>query len=246
MKQIAFILSAILLMSGGLAAQTKEDIIKRVWEGAGGKKKWEDTRYLTFVFNSQTKGKAPVRRNHLWDKKSGKYRFETRNSDNENLVVLFNVKNQKGKSFINGKLLSDSLNDIEIKKAYHYFQTDSYWLIAPLQFEDRNVVVKLEDPEDIEGSSYQVLHVYRQKDKGNKGAQYWFYIDLSTGRIIRSKVLFAEGRNEPEIYNWINYKDLGGGLILSTHKQNINQNNSITFPVASVLISVEPEKFTKE
>ena len=245
MKKICFVVTVIALLSGCATGQTKEALIEKIWNGAGGKKTWQESRFITFVFNAQKAGKTISRRSHLWDRYTGDYRFETRTPRSENLLVLFNVNNQKGKSFINGKLLSDSLSTVQIKKAYSYFINDSYWLLAPVKLEDEGVNVTLQDPEDIDGTSCEVLHVNFDKVGLTPGDQYWLYVDPENGQIKRWKFLL-EGKKEPGIFNWTNYKDLGGGLKLSTRKQNINQNQAIHFPVASVLISVEPEKFTKK
>lgn len=244
MKQLFLMLSFFVLLSCSIRAQTKEEVIKKVWEGVGGKKSWQESRFLTFIFAPQVNGKTLIRRIHLWDRQTGNYRFETKTSK-KSLLVLFNVNSQKGKSFINGKVLSDSLSTIEIKKAYNFFLKDSYWLLAPLKLEDPGIKVSLEGSEDIEGNPFDVLYVTTEKDSQGPGGQYWFYVNPVDGRIRRCKIL-REGKNDSEIYDWTNYKDLGGGLKLSTHKQNINQNKAITFPVASVLISVEKEKFTKK
>lgn len=245
MKKICFVIAAITVLSGCVTGQTKEDVIAKVWEGAGGKRTWKESRFLTFVFAPVKDGKTQFRRSHLWDRYTGDYRFETQTKDNKSLLVLFNVNNQKGRSFINGKALPDSLNIPQIKKAYSHFINDSYWLLAPLKLEDPSVNVTLLDPEEIEGVPVDVLHLNFDQVGLTPGDQYWLYIDRESGRVKRWKFLL-EGKKEPSVFEWTNYKDLGGGLKLSTRKENIDQNNAITFPVASVLISVEPEKFTKK
>ena len=245
MKKVCFVIAAIAFLSGCVTGQTKEDVIDKVWEGAGGRRTWKDSRFLTFVFAPEKNGKILFRRSHLWDRYTGDYRFETKTPDNKSLLVLFNVNTQQGKSFINGKALSDTSNIAQVKKAYSYFVNDSYWLLAPLKLEDPGVNVTLLDPEEIEGVSLQILHLDFNKVGITPGDQYWLYVDPQSGEIRRWRFLL-EGKKEPGEFNWVKYKDLGGGLRLSTRKENINQNNAITFPVASVLISVESEKFTKK
>lgn len=245
MYKICFVMSIIALLSGCVTGQTKEDVIEKVWDAAGGKKTWKNSRFLTFAFAPEKDGKIVFKRSHLWDRYTGDYRFESKTASNQTLLVLFNVNNQKGKSFINGKPLSDSLNAVEIKKAYGYFINDSYWLLAPLKLEDPGVSVTLENQEDIEGTLCDVLHLNFDKVGITPGDQYWLYVDSKSGLVKRWKFLLQDS-DEPGVFNWTTYKDLGGGLKLSTRKENINENNAITFPVASVLISVEPEKFTKK
>lgn len=245
MKKIPFLLFVVILFCGVAAAQTREEVISKIWEGAGGKKNWQQSRFITFVFAPENNGKIQARRSHLWDRSTGAYRFEARNDRNEALVVLFNVNTLKGKSYLNGRPLPDSLNNIQINKANNFFINDSYWLLGHLKLEDPGVKVLLEEPEYLEGVLCQVLYVTAERGNQNPAGQYWFFVDPDNGQIKRWKVL-AEGQKEAEVFNWTKLKDLGGGLKLSTRKQNISQNKAITFPVASVLISVEPEKFTKK
>ncbi|MBC7743573.1 MAG: hypothetical protein H7096_00555 [Flavobacterium sp.] len=244
-KTICIILCAVVVLSSCASSQSKEDVINKIWNGAGGKKTWQNSRFLTFVFAPQKEGKTLASRSHLWDRYTGDYRFETKTEENENLLVLFNVNTQKGISYLNGKTLPDSLNKKEIKNAYGYFINDSYWLLAPLKLEDEGVKVTLNQPEIIEGTSCEVLHLAFGNVGITPGDQYWLYVDSETGHIKRWKFLL-EGTKEPGIFNWTNYKDLGGGLILATQKQTIDKSFAITFPIASVLIDVERNKFTKK
>ncbi len=245
MKSICFLISVMALLSGCATGQTKEDVIQKVWDGAGGKKTWEDSRYLTFTFAPQRDGKTLIKRTHLWDRYTGNYRFEGTTAANESLLVLFNVNTRKGKSFINGEPLADSLNNVQVTKAYGYYINDAYWLIAPLKLQDPGVNVNLEDEEDVDGTLCPVLHLTFNNVGLTSGDQYWLYVNPENGQIKRWKFLL-EGQKEPGIFNWTDYKDLGGGLNLATTKQNVNQNQAITFPVASVLVSVEKGKFTKK
>ena len=244
MKKMCLFVFLITFLASCATVQTKEDVIDRVWKGAGGRKVWEESRFLSFDFAPQREGKTLANRSHLWDRYTGDYRFETKTPENKNLLILFNINTQKGNSFLDGKVLPDSTNIKEIKKAYAYFINDSYWLFAPLKLEDKGVNVTLKDSEIIDGKEHDVLHLTFGKVGLTPGDQYWLYIDRDNGQVNRWKFLL-EGEKEPGIFNWTNYKDLGGGLKLSTRKEEINQKIAITFPVASVLISVDRQKFTK-
>ena len=226
------------------SARTKEDVINKIWQSAGGRKTWQNSRYLSFAFAPQRDGKTVSSRSHLWDRYTGDYRFEAKTPTNQNLVVLFNVNSQKGTSYLDGKILPDSLNSKEIKRAYGNFINDSYWLLVPLKLEDEGVDVTLKDPEVIDGKKMDVLHLSFGKVGLTPGDQYWLFVDSVSGQIKRWRFLL-QGKQEGT-FNWTDYKDLGGGLKLSTYKQNVNQNGGIKFPVASVLTNVERERFTKE
>ncbi|WP_026896923.1 DUF6503 family protein [Daejeonella oryzae] len=245
MKQICYTLALVFLAASTLFGQSKTEVVNAVWNSAGGKKVWEQSRYIMFEFAPERDGKTVTSRTHLWDRYTGDYRFETKTSDNKSLLVLFNVQNQKGQSFIDGAAVPDSLNAVNLKKAYASFVNDSYWLLVPVKLEDPGVNLELKDAEEVDGKKYNVLHLDFDKVGLTPGDQYWLYIDPATGTINRWKFLL-QGQKEPGIFTWTNYKDLGGGLKLATRKQNINQNSAINFPIATVLVSVDPEKFKKQ
>lgn len=253
MKKTCLFIATIVLFSSCSTRQaknvstvrSKEDVINKIWENSGGRKTWENSRYLTFAFAPQREGKTVSSRTHLWDRYTGDYRLETKTPTNQTLVVLFNVNSQKGTSYLDGKILPDSLNSKEIKRAYGNFINDSYWLLAPLKLEDEGVNVTLKDPEVIEGTKLDVLHLTFGKVGLTPGDQYWLFVDPASGEVKRWKFLLQS--KQEGAFNWTDYKDLGGGLKLSTFKPNINQaGGGIKFPVASVLTSVDREKFTKE
>lgn len=245
MKRISFVFAFILSAATTLFGQSKADVVNKIWKNVGGKKVWEQSRFIMFEFSPEKEGKSVMSRTHLWDRYTGDYRFESQTPDNKNLLVLFNVQNKKGKSFIDGKPASDSLNIINIKKAYAAFVNDSYWLLVPVKLEDPGVNLKLKDPEEIEGKKYSVLHLDFDKVGLTPGDQYWLYVDPENGKIIRWKFLL-QGQKEYGSFNWTDYKDLGGGLKIATRKQNIKQNSAINFPIATVLVSVDPKKFIKQ
>ena len=181
MKTICLFIIAVLVFSLCVVGQTKEDVIEKVWEGAGGKKPWQNSRFLTFVFAPEKDGKTSIRRAHLWDRHTGDYRFENKTADNQKLTVLFNIKNQKGTSYLNGKALSDWANVKQIEKAYSYFIYDSYWLLAPLKLENEGVSVFLENTEVIEGINCEVLHLTFGNVGITSGDQYWLYVNSESG-----------------------------------------------------------------
>ena len=73
----------------GSADPKASAIAQQVMQALGGKKAWDNTRYLAWTFNNQY---------HLWDKKTNDLRYERGDS----LVVISNLDTKQGKVFLRG------------------------------------------------------------------------------------------------------------------------------------------------
>lgn len=86
---------------------------------------WDTTHVISFSFRGE--------HNHLWDKKRHFAQTEW-----ENYKAIFDVNTVQGKVWENGSEITDATKADElIKKAWHFFLNDSYWL---------NPVAKMYDP----------------------------------------------------------------------------------------------------
>ncbi len=233
---IAFINSAI--------GQSKEQVFKQIWDASGGKSTFEKSRYIEFTFAVERNGQVANGRNHIWDRYTGDYRFESKGANGKISLVLFNINTQKGKAYEDGALLPDSTSEKLIKKAYASFINDSYWLMVPLKLQDPGVNTALDNQEDINGVKCNVIHLNFDKVGLTPGDQYWLYVNNQTGEIIQWKFLL-QGQKTSSIFDWAPYQNLGNGLKLSTRKTNKESNTAIIFPVAKVLQTVTKDTFIK-
>ncbi len=222
----------------------KKEVFEKIWKAVGGKSAFEKSRYFEFTFAPIRQGKESVGRHHIWDRYTGDYRYETTADNGIKTVVLFNVNTKKGNAFENGTLLADSTSKKMINRAYAAFINDSYWLMVPLKLQDEGVNTKLEDNQDVNGITCNVIHLDFDKVGLTPGDQYWLYVNSKSGQILQWKFLLQNQKN-PAIFEWEPYQDLGNGLKLSIKKTNKESSTSIYFPVAKVLQSIDQNIFTK-
>lgn len=244
MKRTLFSWVIILAFVQPILAQTKEQVFEKVWKGVGGKSTFEKSRYIQFTFASERNGQVGAGRNHIWDRYTGDYRFESKAANGKTTTVLFNINTQQGKAFEDGVAQPDTTTAKLVKRAYGAFINDTYWLMVPLKLQDPGVNTVLEAEETINDTKCQVIRLNFDKVGLTPGDQYWLYVNDQTGEIIRWKFLLQNQKNT-SAFDWSPYVDLGSGLKLSTKKTNQESKSSIVFPVAKVLSTVEKDTFIK-
>ena len=115
MKKIVLLWAIGIALFSSATAQDKDQVIKKVWEAVGGKTTFEKTRYIQFTFASERNRQVGAGRNHIWDRFTGDYRFESKAANGKTTTVLFNVNTQKGKAFEDGILQADTTSAKLIK-----------------------------------------------------------------------------------------------------------------------------------
>jgi hypothetical protein len=132
-----FLFASFLALAGHLLALTRQEnpplpgfdlegsdskavqIANEVMSALGGRKAWDQRRYLTWNFFG--------RRTHVWDKHTGDLRFE-----NEGSVVLMNLNSKKGRVWRNGQELKDPA---ELEKALYDADPEPAFRIPWLNWE---------------------------------------------------------------------------------------------------------------
>ncbi|MEQ9402203.1 MAG: hypothetical protein RIM99_01350 [Cyclobacteriaceae bacterium] len=103
----------------------------KVMVAMGGRKAWDDTRYITWNFFG--------RRTHTWDKHEGNVRIE---EPSKNLIILININSREGRVQLNGEeiIQPDSLSKY-LDLGNRYWINDSYWLVMPYKLKDSGVTL---------------------------------------------------------------------------------------------------------
>ena len=101
-----------------------------VMESLGGRRAWDESRYLTWKFFG--------RRTHVWDKHSGNLRF-----DSDEMLVLMNLSSKKGRVWKDGQEVTDSaVLEEALHNAESVWINDSYWVFMPFKLKDSGVTLK--------------------------------------------------------------------------------------------------------
>lgn len=96
----------------------------------GGRKAWDETRYVSWVFMG--------RRKHYWDKWTGDIRIEA-----DSIVVIMNVNAKEGRVWIHGQEVEDVGRRTElVQKGYGWWINDSYWVFMPYKLKDSGVSLR--------------------------------------------------------------------------------------------------------
>ena len=108
-------------------------------DALGGTDAWNKTRFLRFDFAVDREGKTVVRRSHVWDKWTGRYRLEATTHEGAPYVVLMNINERDGRAFIKGSEVSGEEGKKLVDQGYSIWVNDTYWLLMPYKMKDPGV-----------------------------------------------------------------------------------------------------------
>lgn len=149
-----------------------EQIAGQVLEAMGGKEAWDSTRFLRFSFAG--------RRTHHWDKWTGRHRLEGQTPEGQPYVVLSNVNTKDGDVWIAGKQAEGETEKEWLERAYGAWVNDTYWLLMPYKLRDPGVNLVHQGTAEIEGKTYDKLHLTFGKVGLTPGDRYWAFINRDT------------------------------------------------------------------
>ncbi len=112
------------------------EIADRVMDALGGRRAWDETRTLSWVFFD--------RRRHVWDRSTGDVRIESLADDGSvDGVVLMNVDTREGRAWRDGAPVTDPEElEAALEAGYHQWVNDSYWLLMPYKLKDSGVTLR--------------------------------------------------------------------------------------------------------
>jgi hypothetical protein len=128
------------------------ELADQVMLAMGGRKAWDDTRYLKWNFFGA--------RRHLWDKHGGTARIEDQRSDLK-IIVNINEEPLSGKVYKNGEEFSnpDSIN-YYLDRGLRMWINDAYWLVMPYKLKDSGVTLTYEGKDTTQlGKNAEVIRL---------------------------------------------------------------------------------------
>ena len=124
----------------------------------GGQDAWNAAHCVRFDFKVSIGGETKADRSHLWDKQTGRYRFEEKNQ-----VVLMNLADKQGTAYLDGKKMEGPGAAKAIDGAYKAYVNDFYWLAMPWKWMDAGVNLKYIGKKPQGGEDCEVVELSFEK-----------------------------------------------------------------------------------
>lgn len=182
-----------------------------VMEAVGGRKVWDDTRYIRWNFFG--------RRLLLWDKQNQRVRIEIPETSS---VYLIDLKSETGKIMEGGQIMEapDSLEKYT-QKGISAWINDSYWLVMPMKLKDSGVTLRyLGQDTTLTGSMSDVLQLTFEEVGRTPENKYHIFVDKES-RLVTQWSYFPQATDETPRFTvpWEDYNSFGG-LLLSGDRGN--------------------------
>jgi hypothetical protein len=201
----------------GFNAEASDDeaivIADQVMEALGGRKAWDDTRYLTWNFFG--------RRRHVWDKDTGDIRVEgVRREDDKPYVILMNLHSMQGRAWIDGNEVTDPTQLAELLDLGEAaWINDSYWVFMPYKLKDSGVTLRyIGSGEMLDGRSAQILQLTFEAVGRTPENRYLVYVAEDSGLVEQWDFFENAADVEPGFqvpwHNWRRY----GQIMLSDNR----------------------------
>lgn len=192
------------------------EVAEGLLEALGGQEAWNDTRYVTFGFAG--------RRDHVWDKHTGRHRLEGETREGEHYVVIHDVDDRgegPGIVFVEGEEATGEAKAEYLRNAYAAWINDTYWLAMPYKLLDPGVTLAYEGEESFRGATYDVVKLSFDDVGLTPGDRYWAYVNRDTGLMDRwaYHLQSMEPDAEPTAWDWVGWERHGDVLLSPTRKQ---------------------------
>ena len=218
------------------------EIARRVMQSMGGAEAWDATRFIRFDFATTRDGEIVPIRSHWWDKHTGRHRVEgTTRETGEPWVVIQNLNSREGMAWQNGVPVPHEELEEPLQRAWGAWVNDTYWLLMPYKMLDPGVTLKYHGEEQIEGTTYDRLHLSFESVGLTPGDQYWAWINRETGLMDRWEYRL-QGRDETTAWTWGPWKTYGS-IKLAAERHTLDGERTLLLDNLAVLDSMPDEIF---
>jgi hypothetical protein len=235
--------AAALLVALPVLAQNRDpkaiEMAKSVAQAMGGENAWNNVHFVRYDFIVSIGGETRANRSHLWDKWSGRYRFETKTKDGKNQVVLFNANDQKGDVYVDGAKIAGDDAAAALKGAHSAYINDMYWLAMPWKWLDPGVNLKYGGPAEHDGKKCELVELTFSNVGLTPGDKYVAYVDPNSKLMTYWEYTLQSGNQGA--WNW-EYGTHKGVKLASNHTNT--EGASINMGTVAVFDQVEDAFFT--
>ena len=185
-------------------------IADAVLEKLGGRRAWEQTRYVTWRF---------YRRRHLWDRHAMRLRLEgTGPATGKPYLMLLDLRTGEGRGWSGGEEVVEPA-DLRgmLDAGVRSWINDGYWLFMPFKLKDPGVTLRYRGEEQLpEGGAADVLELTFREVGVTPHNKYHVWVARDSG-LPEQWAFFAEaGDDEPQwVLPWLGWKQHGGIMLAS-------------------------------
>ena len=187
-------------------------IADQVMKAMGGRKAWDDARYLVWDFFGA--------RRLYWDKWEGNVRIEYLKEDTK---MVLNIHDLNGRVFKNGQEMTnpDSLTNY-LERGKGIWINDSYWLVMPFKLKDSGVTLKYSREDTLgTGQTADVLTLTFKGVGNTPQNKYEVYVDKEDN-LIKQWAFFKNASQDSAnfVRPWDNYQSFGNLLLSGNRSDN--------------------------
>jgi hypothetical protein len=208
------------------------EIARAIMQAMGGEAAWKQAHYVRFDFVVKIHGQESIARAHLWDKQTGRYRLEDKSANGLPGIVLFNVRDQQGTAYVNGKKLEGPAAVAALKGAYRAYRTDIDWLALPWNWLDPGVHLQYIGEKSLKGRAFDVVEVTVDQPGDAEAMRYNAYVSRQS-HLMEHSSLGAD----TSLWDW--QYTTAGGIKLAGDHTNTGKDASISMGNVKVLDKVD-------
>ena len=210
------------------------EIANAMQQAMGGQDAWNTAHCVRFDFKVSIGGETKADRSHLWDKQTGRYRFEQKNQ-----VVLMNLADKQGTAYLDGKKMEGPNAAKAVDGAYKAYINDFYWLAMPWKWMDAGVKLKYIGKKPQGGEDCDVVELSFEKVGLTPGDRYQAFVSPKSHLMTHWEYTLQGGTKGS--WDW-HYGDYGGVKLASNHTSP--PDNRIDMGDVRILKNVDSAFFT--
>ncbi|WP_242926459.1 hypothetical protein [Pontibacter vulgaris] len=184
------------------------ELAQQIMKQMGGRKNWDNTRYLAWTFKDQYQ---------IWDKHQNKFRWE-----NDSLVAIINTQTKEGKVYVAGREVQNPEETLKLReRAYAMFINNSYWLVMPFKLLDPGVnLTYIGEGKTTSGAPADVLEMTFEKVGLTPQNKYKLWVDKEQ-KLITQWAFYRNATDTKPTFTrrWADYK-LYGNIKLADNRSN--------------------------
>src|SRR6516165_2915219 len=207
------------------------EVARTMMHAMGGEDAWNAAHFVRFDFRFKVDSKLLRDNAHLWDRKDGRYRFETTTKDGKRQVVLFRIgdyeRDKAGKAYLDGKQLEDDAACKAVDDAYGSYINDSWWLCMPWKWLSTGVNLKYLDPQKHGGETADVIELTFGHVGLTPGDMYHAFVSQNSHLMDYWEYTLQDKRKGAWAWQYGDYKGvkLASNHVSSDHKATINMGD---------------------